>query len=400
MKRHLFLFAAVLALLFLAAPAWAQFTSVHGKVVDRTGQPLVNAKINIVSGDSGRKYSLTTDKKGEFYTLGVQPGVYKVSVTSSSGDFLFSDTYQFALSAPNGVNEISIDLANAQKGTAMPSTSEVEKMTPEQQKALEEKLEKTLTPEERKEYEKKKSENEKIEKQNSTIKVLNEKLVAANTAAQAKDYNQAISLMKEANTIDPSHDLVWGRLGDYYLASGQSQNAVDAYNQAIKLIQQEPAEKQNKANLAAYTNQLGAAQAGAGDTQAAVATFDKAAELDPARAATYYFNEGAVMTNVSTRQTDATKKTAELKAANDAFDKAVAAKPDYAEAWYQKGLNLVNLATYDQSGKITPAPGTVEAFNKYLELQPQGPHADEAKGIITELGGTVQTSYGTKKKGK
>jgi hypothetical protein len=43
-------------------------------------------------------------------------------------------------------------------------------------------------------------------------------------------------------------------------------------------------------------------------------------------------------------------------------------------------------------------PGTAEAFNKYLELQPNGPHADEAKAMLASIGAPVETTFGTKKK--
>jgi hypothetical protein len=42
--------------------------------------------------------------------------------------------------------------------------------------------------------------------------------------------------------------------------------------------------------------------------------------------------------------------------------------------------------------------GTAEAFQKYLELKPDGPHAAEAKAMLEGMGATVETSYGAKKK--
>ena len=49
-------------------------------------------------------------------------------------------------------------------------------------------------------------------------------------------------------------------------------------------------------------------------------------------------------------------------------------------------------ATLDaKTGKITPAPGTVEGFQKYLELSPNGPNAAVAKQMIETLGGTLET---------
>jgi hypothetical protein len=45
----------------------------------------------------------------------------------------------------------------------------------------------------------------------------------------------------------------------------------------------------------------------------------------------------------------------------------------------------------DPSGKMVPAPGTLEAFQKDLALAPTGPNASAAKDALTALGGTVPT---------
>jgi len=46
---------------------------------------------------------------------------------------------------------------------------------------------------------------------------------------------------------------------------------------------------------------------------------------------------------------------------------------------------------------MTAPPGTAEAFQKYLELQPTGTYADPAKQMLAQIGGTVETSFGKKK---
>jgi hypothetical protein len=38
-------------------------------------------------------------------------------------------------------------------------------------------------------------------------------------------------------------------------------------------------------------------------------------------------------------------------------------------------------------------PGTREAFEKYLQLKPDGKDADSAKGMLASLSGAVDTSY-------
>jgi tetratricopeptide (TPR) repeat protein len=111
-----------------------------------------------------------------------------------------------------------------------------------------------------------------------------------------------------------------------------------------------------------------------------------AAQVDPTSVAQSYFNIGAVLTN-SGRPDEA----------NAAFDKAIAADPTRAEAYYQKGLNLLGKATLKGDKTIAP-PGTAEALQKYLELSPTGPNAESAKALLASLGATVETSFGTKKK--
>ena len=44
-------------------------------------------------------------------------------------------------------------------------------------------------------------------------------------------------------------------------------------------------------------------------------------------------------------------------------------------------------------GKVTPVPGTIEAFQKYLQLAPTGQFADGAKGMLQSMDAKVDTSF-------
>src|SRR5262249_41145857 len=66
---------------------------------------------------------------------------------------------------------------------------------------------------------------------------------------------------------------------------------------------------------------------------------------------------------------------------------------NYAEAQYQWGNCLFAKAQVTADGKVNPVPGTAEAFQKYLELAPNGPNAESAKGMLAAIGGTVDTKY-------
>jgi tetratricopeptide (TPR) repeat protein len=80
-----------------------------------------------------------------------------------------------------------------------------------------------------------------------------------------------------------------------------------------------------------------------------------------------------------------------------AYDKSIAADPNAADSYFRKGITLLGKAT-TKGDKMVPAPGTAEAFNKYLELAPDGPNAQVAKDMLTTIGAPVQTSYGKSKK--
>ena len=101
---------------------------------------------------------------------------------------------------------------------------------------------------------------------------------------------------------------------------------------------------------------LADAYAKSGQTEKAVQEWATAAQVDPTNAGSYYFNEGAVLTN-----------TGKVDEAIAAFDKALQADPTRADAYYWKGVDLMGKAT-TKGDKMVAPDGTAEAFNKYLEL--------------------------------
>jgi tetratricopeptide (TPR) repeat protein len=376
MKQRLLIVVLVVVVAALCVPpVFAQATgSVKGVCKDATGTPIVGANLEWMNTDNGRKYNLKTNKKGEYFSLGIEPGKYKVTLTQDGKQL------DQVAGFPVGMDEANLDFdlkksqteAAAQKG-----------ISPEQLKAMQE-------------------QQAKAAKETNTVKALNEKLAIANQAIQGGDYDTAITTLNEATQTDPTRDLLWARLGDANLGSGPKQtdtaekqkrygNAVTDYQKAIELKKTNMAagaKPDDPKVLAAYYNNLGQAEARSGQLDEAVKSYDLAAQQNPAGAAQYYYNQGAVLTNVG-----------KVDEANAAFDKAIAADPTKADAYYQKGVNLINKATTDpKTGKVIPAPGTEEALNKYLELQPTGQFADGAKSMLTYIGSSIETSYGKSKK--
>jgi tetratricopeptide (TPR) repeat protein len=327
--------------------------------------------------DNGQKYPLKTNKKGEYFSLGISAGKYNVTLYKNADDMKAGKEIDHVngFNVTLDENELPFDLKKDQE-----SAAKGQGLTAEQLKQMQEAQAKNA-------------------KETNTVKALNDKLNAAKTAADAGDYDTAIAALNAANQMDPSRDLVWFKLGDYYRMSAPKQtdpaekqkrldSAVQAYQKAVEIKKSTTNDKDPNAakNLAAYYNNLADAYYKAKKVDDAVKTYEMAAQVDPSSTAQSYFNIGAVLTN-----------SGKADEANAAFDKCIAADPTRAEAYYQKGLNLLGKATL-QGDKTVAPPGTAEAFQKYLELAPTGPNAESAKALLASIGSTVETTYGTKKK--
>jgi tetratricopeptide (TPR) repeat protein len=228
-----------------------------------------------------------------------------------------------------------------------------------------------------------KKELAEIDKENTNIRGINQLLNEADAAKTAGNFDQAIVLMTKATQLGPDKELVWIKLAEYDLSAQKFEDAITPHQKAIALISAQPAEKQNKATLAALHNNLGQSFARTGKTQDAIQEYNTAAQVNPTGAAQYYFNLGAVLTN-----------TGHADEGNAAFDKAIATDPTYAEAYYQKGVNLLSKGVVDpKTGKTNFPPEAAASLNKYLELQPTGKHAADAKQLIEGMGATIQTTY-------
>jgi tetratricopeptide (TPR) repeat protein len=381
MKKHLAVSVLVLIVLGVcASPAFAQGASatVKGVCKDQQGNPIVDGVVVWSNQDNGQKYTLKTNKKGEYFSLGVGTGTYTVTLYKNADDEKAGKELFHLGKVPVTLDENG-NTADFDLKKQMEEAAKGQGLTPEQAKAQQE-------------------QREKQQKEVSTVKSLNEKLAAAKTASDGGDYEGAIADLTAANEIDPSRDLIWFKLGDAYRQSATKQTdsaekqkrlneAVDSYQKALQLKVAATNDKDpnRTKTLAAYYNNLAEAYSKDGKTDDAIKTYDQAAQSDPGNAAQYYFNEGAVLTNAG-----------KPDQAVAAFDKCIAADPTRAEAYYQKGVNLLGKATL-QGDKMVAVPGTAEAFQKYLELVPTGGHSEEAKAMLASIGASVETGFGKKK---
>jgi tetratricopeptide (TPR) repeat protein len=371
----------VLFLLLSSISALSQTTTVKGTVKDQTGAPVTNAVIDMKDVDTGRKFTLKTDKSGKFFSIGVAPGKFNVTVTQN-GKVVYTTQFQARLDPDANVLDIALEQGGGaqQAGPAAPAPGQAAPSTQAAPPAGQQTQK--LTPEQKKEMEEIQKKNAEITKENAKIGNLNTMLKEAQADMAAKNYDGAIQVMQQATVQDQTHDQLFGVLGDAYLAAKKYPESAEAYSKAVQVATPQAAAPLVKQRLASYYNNLGQAYAKSNKIPEAVDAYHKAAEQDPTRASQFYYNEGAVLTNVG--KTDD---------ANAAFDKAIQADPNKADAYYQKGVNSLQKAQVDKAGKMVAPPGTVDDFNKYLELQPTGPYAEQAKQILDSLGAKVQTSF-------
>lgn len=78
MKRFFFASGLVLLLTLAGTDARAQTGTARGRILDEQGQPLADVKVDIeFKGGITRKLTATTNKKGEYTQVGLQPGEYR-----------------------------------------------------------------------------------------------------------------------------------------------------------------------------------------------------------------------------------------------------------------------------------------------------------------------------------
>ena len=361
-----------LALAFLIAAtlplaAQAPTGKIHGHVNDPSGAPMTTGTVSLYQGgmtspDQQPKYTFNMDQNGDFKGDNIVPGtytlVYRKPDTPKTQVVDQIDDVKIASGADTLAND---DMSRAEY---------MNKLTPEQRKAIEEI----------------KAKNASVMKENAQIKNLNADLAKARADRNSKDYADAAAIMQKDVAAKPDEPLLWVELGQAQLGMKQLSDAEESLKKCIDLEQ--ASKKPSPDVMGAAGNALGEAYADDGKYPESQAAYDAAAKANPPGAPMYYTNEAIVMDRAN--QIDATVAAA---------DKAIAADPTKPLPYYLKGKALINKATIDpKTQKIIAPEGCAEAYKKYLELAPNGPFAPDAKSVLAELSETQATNYKASKK--
>lgn len=356
------LWLALPASLLFSTLCLAQTASIQGQVTGLDGKALQGAVVKINRTDIKMAVQTKTDKKGHYIYAGLPlNGLFDVMLEIGG-----KPAAEIKNVKPDGAmpTQVDFDLKAAAAAQTQAASSEP----------------KGMTPKEKADYEKKKKDAEAAIAKN---KELNDTFNAGMDAEKAKNWDVAIEQFQKGVDLAPTQHVIWSHLADAYGSRASGTEAADAkaadlqkgaedYQKALELEPNDPSYHNNYALILAREKKLDEAKA----------ELNKAATIDPTSAGKYYYNLGAVMVNLN--QGDA---------AAEAFKKGMDA--GYVESYYQYGLVMLGKATTGADGKIKAPDGTIQAFQKYLELSPNGPNADGAKAMLGTLDAGVQTTFET-----
>ena len=363
---------AAAGLLFWALTSYAQITALEGYVKGTDGRPLEKAIIDITRTDIKGHWTTKTDKKGHYIYTGLQMGTYTVALMVDGKE---ADSVKGIKTHPGDPIVNSFDLSKNSATQAANKELQDKAIATGQ---IPKEMEKGLTPEQAAQLKK------QIEDRAAGLKkreALNKAFNDGTAAAEAKDWDTAVKDFIEASTVDPSQLAVWNSLAAAYIALAKTKTGDEFDSNTQKGIETYQKSLELKDDPGIHNN-LGLAYAQAKKLEKAQEELEKAVAMEPASACKYYFNLGAVEANGH-----------QYDGSTVAFQKAVAADPKCAEAYFELGNSLMAKAELKPDGTTVPVPGTVEAFQKYLEVAPTGKNIEVAKAMIEALGSKVQTNY-------
>lgn len=374
MKFSMRMLSALAVALLLAGGAAAQLVQMSGEVRDKDSKPFPDVTVIIKSDDFGTVNEVKTDGKGRFIMAGMRLGMYTLTFKNTQGQTIL-DNYRYRLSAQS--EPIVVDfkeiLAKEDAGRAaerkkqeaeqakfedMKTHFDAGKVAYDQSRALQSDLQKTPADQ-------RAPIQEKIAQLNQT----------AITEYQAAE--------KAAPEKDPNLHKVLANLGQAYEAAGMFAESAEAYGKAITL---RPTE-------AGYYMGWGTSLARTGKVDEAGQACDRAIPIDKVQGATCWRNIGIILYNSS-----------KLKEAVGPLKRSTELEPSNPDTWYLLGASLVATMEYKKEGDkfvTVVQPGTAEAYQKYLELAPNGRFANDARAgldMLTSLGAGIDTKVKTKGK--
>jgi tetratricopeptide (TPR) repeat protein len=388
-RRLIPVWIALAFALFLPAIAAAQSGHVIGQILDRDAKPWPGVTI-VLKSDSGRTFTVKTDKDGRFSQIGLTPGIYTFTYSFSGatpGDSLnYADQHQVVAESDTTVN-INFKTILEQQKAAHPEQQQAQQEAANQFKGMKAHVDAGVAALSDSEDLRKQLKAAPADQKSAIQEKLNADYQTAVTELQAAE--QAVGAKDTKN-----HAVIWSNLGVAYNLSGKYEDGANAYQKAIDLNPQASYYTGLSSALANSAAALSDQAAISAKIAEAGADCDKATALDPTPGASArcWKNIGIVLTNKGN-----------LKDAVAPLIKSTQMDPKDAQTWYLLGSAYTGMIDSKQEGdKLTYIipPGTADSYQKCIDADPTGPYAAQCKTMIdslTAMGAGESTMVGTKK---
>jgi tetratricopeptide (TPR) repeat protein len=350
---------------WMAPAAYAQGGTLSGTVLDLTGKPYPDVTLSIKSIETNKEIDVVTDAKGHYTAPGLAGGTYNVDLKAKDKDQKDMLLYQTGLKLTAGTSPVfDVNMKELQEqGKLAAVEAERKRQEAEQQfQSLKVHYDAGIAAIEQMKAAQTKLAQIPKDQKDQQDPVKDQITQAGGTAVT--ELSAALSLEK---ADDPNRSIVLSRLGEAYESMNKWQEAADTYQKAIAL----------KPDTAANYNNLGNDLAKLGKVDDARAAYQKYVDLNPTDAALAWRNFGTVLYNSN-----------RMKESIEPLQKATTLDPKNATAWLLLGIALVNTMEFKTEGdKITPVmqPGTVEAYQHAIDLDPNGQIGAQAKQGLDSL---------------
>jgi tetratricopeptide (TPR) repeat protein len=343
-----------------------------GMVYDPDGKPYANVTLVFTNTQTHRVFTITTDAKGRYSTPDIEGGTWNIDVKDQTGTIIFETGVKIS-GAQEFTQDIRVVISEQQK-----------KQQSEQKKfaGMKVHFDAGVTA-----YNQASAIQKQLAQapadQKDALKA--QMTQAADTAIT--EFQTAVAAMSDTDT---NRHIVLYRIAQCYELENNIDQAIAFYQQAIAAF---PNSTGPDRDLAGAYDNLGNDLAKAGRIDDAMAAYQKAADADPPDAASAWRNAGATLYNAG-KMADAIVP----------FQKATALDPKNAQSWFLLGTCLMNTMSSKMVGdKVIPiiVPGTVEAFQQAVALEPNGQwglQAKQALDALQAMGAGIDTKY--KAKGK
>ena len=332
---------------FLAQPGWAQSGQVRGELRANDGEPVPGVTVNFDRQDQGFSdpYELETDDRGDFVHLAIEPGDYEI--TFETDEFFYLTLSRIS----PGDFEIQLDLDRLEyvayefdrRSGAVESVQRNIRRVNATARIV-------RTPRTDEEAAAQAAEEE-------SASGLEEAFSAGREAMETEDYEEAIRQFTIASRADSSQHVIHANLGSALERAGRYLEAAASFEEAQTLLEFDNIlpEETN------YFRNLTVNWALSGEVELAMDYAERSATVDPDGAAQSFYAVGALMTNQG-----------DNAGALQAYERAIEMDPEMAEPHYQAAIVYLG-------GEVSRAVPLIE---RYLELAPDGPNAEAARGLL------------------